>query len=250
MNLLNSMNNNMNNNLNNNNMIYNNMINFMNQLNNQMNINNINNNMLYNDMINDINFNLNIINNNLNNIINSLNNINNILINQQDNNYTPINFIKSIINQNIQISNQISYNNNIINSTINNPLLFQKKNNIIEQNNQIHGILPREKEEEKLNIVDYFPGNKNERINIMFSNPDGSVINIIVPIDIKIKDLLSAYAKKMGFNQNLLGKKFSFLFNGQTININEEKDLISFGLVDKAKITVFLPRNLKKINDI
>ena len=212
----------------------------MNNINNQMNINKINNNMNYNNMINDINFNLNIINNNLNNIINSLNNINNILIKQQDYNYTPINFIKNIVNQNIQISNQISYNNNIINSTINNPLLFQNKNNTIGQINQIHGILPRNKGE-----VDYFPGNKNERINILFERPDGFRINIVVPIDIKIKDLILAYAKKMGVNQNLLGKTISFLFNGKQININEEKDLISFGLVDQAKIIVCLSGNLK-----
>jgi len=74
------------------------------------------------------------------------------LINQQDNNYTPFNFIKNIINQNIQISNQISYNNNIINSTLNNPLLFQNKNNIIKMNNQFYGIFPIEK-----GVVDYFP---------------------------------------------------------------------------------------------
>ena len=91
-----------------------------------------------------------------------LNNKNNILIKQQDNNYTPINFIKNIINQNIQISNQISYNNNIINPIINNPLLFKNKNNITEMNNQFYGVLPREK-----GVVDYFPGTKNERINII-----------------------------------------------------------------------------------
>ena len=55
-------------------------------------------------------------------------------------------------------------------------------------NNQFYGILPIEK-----GVFDYFPGNKNERINIMFGNPDGSTINIIVPID-----TLLFYAKKMG----------------------------------------------------
>ena len=207
----------------------------MNNINNQMNINKINNNMNYNNMINDINFNLNIINNNLNNIINSLNNINNILIKQLDNNYIPIIFIKNIISQNIQISNQISYNNNIINSTINNPFLFQNKNNIIEMNSQNNQIKQRE---EELKYVDYFPENKNERINIMFRNPNDLIINIVVPIDVKIKDLLLVYSKKMGIKQDLLGKIFYFLYNGQRININEEKDLISFGLVDKAKIIV------------
>ena len=40
-------------------------------------------------------------------------------------------------------------------------------------------------------------------------------------------------------------KKIIFLFNRQKININEEKELISVGLVDKAKIIVYLSRNMK-----
>ena len=93
--------------------------------------------MNYNDIFNKINFNLNTINNNLNNIITNMNNINNILLKQQNNNYTPIIFIKEIIKQNIQKTNQISYNHNIINLTINNPLLFRNQNNINNLNNQI-----------------------------------------------------------------------------------------------------------------
>ena len=33
----------------------------------------------------------------------------------------------------------------------------------------------------------------------------------------------------MKISPNLLGKHITFLFNGYVININEEKDLISFG---------------------
>ena len=170
-------------------------------------------------MINDINFNLNIINNNLNNIINSMNNINSILLGQQDNNYTPINFIKSIMNQNIQMANQILFNSNIINLTINNPLFFQNNN-------------------------DLFPGNKNRRIGIYFTTPNGSKTFIEVPTDIKIKDLYLAYAKKMKINPNLLGKEILFLFNGYKININEDKDLISFGLNGVSHIIVCDSKNI------
>ena len=189
-------------------------------------------------MINDINFNLNIINNNLNNIINSMNSINNILLRQQNNNYTPINFIKNIMNQNIQMANQILFNSNIINLTINNPLLFQNNNNIIEQNNQIQNIIPRG------DIVDYFPGNKNRKIDIYFTNPNGSKTFIEVPIDIKIKDLYLIYAKKMEINPNLLGKEINFLFNGYKININEDKDLISFGFSGGSHIVVLDAKNI------
>ena len=100
----------------------------------------------------------------MNNIITSMNNIKNILLEQQNNNYTPIIFIKEIINQNIQMANQISYNNNIINLTINNPLFFQNQNNINIQNNQI----PKSniKSTQKKIFVDYFPGNNNN-INLI-----------------------------------------------------------------------------------
>ena len=82
----------------------------------------------------------------------------------------------------------------------------------------------------------------------MFNNPDGSRINIVVPIDIKIKDLFLVYAKKMGVNQNLLGKKYFFCYNGRIVGINEEKDLISFGLVGQERIIVLFTGNFKNDN--
>jgi len=249
MNSLNNMNNNMNNNISNNmsnnmNNNLNNMISFMNQMNNNININNMNNNIDYNDMISNIHFNLNNINNNLNSIITSMNNINNILLNQNNNSYTPINFIKEIINQNIQMANQISYNNSIINLTINNPLFFPNQNNINFLNNQIpnSGILPRPKK--KMEFVDDFPGNKNPRINIIFVTQKGSYHHITVPINIKVKDLLITFSKKVKLSPNILEEKLGFMFEGHRININEEKDLISFGLNNLSKIIVIDNYNL------
>ena len=215
MNDLNSMNNYMNSNKNknmngmNNNMI--DMINLMNQMNNninnfcnQMNNNNIKIEFDYHKLFNNISFNLNIINNNLNNI-------NSLLLMRQINYYSAtINSIKSIINQNMKIANQIYLNNNMINSMIN----------------------------KKIKYVDYFPGNNNPRINVGFDKPNSLYINIIAPIDIKVKDLLLTYAKKMEINPDLFRKEIYFLFNSYKININEDKDLTSFGLKDGDKIIV------------
>ena len=198
-------------------------------------------------MINDINFNLNIINNNLNNIINCMNNINNTLLRQQDNNYTPINFIKNIMNQNIQIANQISSNNNIINLTINNPLFFQNNNNIIEQNNQIHHMLPRKEEVKNIHYAHLFPESKNLRMVISFINSgdsSGSKFVITTPNDIKVKDLLFFFAKEKGINPNILGKDIYFIFNGLKININEDKDLTSFGFRNWSSIITVDLKNI------
>ena len=159
----------------------------------------------------------------MNNNINCMNNINNTLLRQQDNNYIPINFIKNIMNQSMQLANQISSNNNIINLTINKPLFFQINNNIIEQNNQIQNILPRKKE---IHYVRLFPESKNNRISIIFNDPVGFKTFIDSPNDIKVKDLLLAFSKEKGINPNILGKDIYFLYNGHKININEDKDLI------------------------
>ena len=55
-----------------------------------------------------------------------MNNINNIFLKEQNNNYPPINFIKEIINKNIQMVNQIFYNNNIINLAYKQSSIFSK----------------------------------------------------------------------------------------------------------------------------
>ena len=124
------------------------------------------------------------------------------------------------------MANQISYNNNVINLTINNPLFFPNQNNINILNNQIpsSGVLPRL--ENKKEFVDDFPGNNNRRINIMFETPTGLVKNIAAPSNIKVKDLLLTFSKKVKISPNLLGKKVFFILNGERINVNEEKDLI------------------------
>ena len=128
------------------------------------------------------------------------------------------------------MANQISYNNSIINLTINNPLFFPNQNNINVLNNQISnsGVLPRL--ENKKEFADDFPGNNSRRINIIFETHTGLVKTIAAPINIKVKDLLLTFAKKMKINPDLLGRKWLFIYNTHIINVNEEKDLISFGL--------------------
>ena len=42
----------------------------------------------------------------------------------------------------------------------------------------------------------------------------------------------------MGISPNNLGKYFYFLFNGSKIRINEENDLISYGLFNGCQIIV------------
>ena len=81
--------------------------------------------------------------------------------------------------------------------------------------------------------------NNNRIINIIFDSTNGSIINLAVPVNIKVKDLLLDYANKIGKDSKDLWEKFVFLFNDCKISINEEKDLISYGLENNCQIRVY-----------
>ena len=101
-------------------------------------------------------------------------------------------------------------------------------------NNQI----PNSDIQENRNF-DSFPENNNRIINIRFDSSNGSKNIIADPVNIKVKDLLLAYAKKIGIDPKDLREKLGFIFKDCKININEEKDLISYGLENNNKIDVY-----------
>ena len=144
------------------------------------------------------------------------------------------------------MENLIAFNNNMINMMMNNPSPFQNHNNLINKNNQIPKVIPR-KEIKEERTWDYFPGNKNKRINIIFELPNGAKSNIPTPVNIKIKDLLLAFCKKLNIDKNFLNYKIYFLFNGERIDINEQKNLEEYGLnVDRVyTIIVYEINNFK-----
>ena len=83
------------------------------------------------------------------------------------------------------MTEQISMNNKMIKSMIENAD-FENDNN----------------EENKLNEfyeIDFFPGNYGQKINVVFEDYRGSKIkiNMITPLDVKMKDLLSAFHIKL-----------------------------------------------------
>ena len=83
-----------------------------------------------------------------------------------------------------------------------------------------------------------FPESKNNRISITFTDQVGLKTFIDSPNDIKVKGLLLAFAKEKGINPNILGKVIYFLYNGCKININKDKDLISYGLRSGSDIII------------
>ena len=75
-------------------------------------------------------------------------------------------------------------------------------------------------------------------MNIGFESNSGHKKIIATPVDIKVKDLLLAFAEEVNIDKRNLGKNIFFLFNGSKININEEKNIKEYGLRDFSIITV------------
>ena len=174
------------------------------------------------------------INNNMNNNLN----INNMMINSQNIGFSNREMIINLLNQNNEMMNQISMNNNLIIQLMNNPNDFNGPNNMINNINSFNNIESNQNEE------DYFPGNKNKRYDILFSLDTGLKIIIRTPIDVKVRDLLSTFARAMKVDIKYLGEKIFFLFNGCKINKNEEKTIIQFDLHNRSTITVIDSSNL------
>ena len=208
-------------------------------------MNNFNNMNLFNNM-------------NMNNLINENNNMNQMMGNEGNiNNQNMNNFMLNLIDQNIQMANQIAINNNILKMIIENPSSFNNLNNLFNENNQnlfgnnqIPFINFNINEMNKnsiqfINNVDFFPGKSNNKNNILFENTNGFKTNMIVPIDVKMSELFSAFFRKiklMGYNVNKL-EEFVFLFNGCIISLNEQRTISEYGLVERVNKIVFFEKN-------
>ena len=45
--------------------------------------------------------------------------------------------------------------------------------------------------------IDFFPGNSNNRINIIFKDSTRIAVNVITPLEVKMKDLLKSFHIKL-----------------------------------------------------
>ena len=165
-----------------------------------------------------------------NNIINDMNNMmnmNQMMLNQDNNNSNQSELISNLINQNIQMANQIAINNNSMKSMINN-FSLGKKISLLDLTSNIN----------------FFPGYEGRKINVIFEGDNLLKINIITPINVKMKDLLAVFHIKLqmlGKDINLqIGdlKDYIFVSNGHIIYLNEEKTVNEFGL-DDCSIVIF-----------
>ena len=182
-----------------------------------------------------MNPNLNILNNNM---MNNFNNMNNMMMNLPNDNMNPSvkQQILNLINQNIQMTEKISMNNKMIKSMIENSD-FENDN---KEENMLNG----------LGEIDFFPGNNGQKINVVFEG-SGIIINMITPLDVKMKDLLSAFHIKLQIYDKYIYKTknyqlsdYSFIYRSLRIPSNEQKTLFEYGLTSPTECITFFRTNV------
>ena len=72
----------------------------------------------------------------------------------------------------------------------------------------------------------------------------GLHVRLSTPIDITIKDLILCFTRFLGLRETILGKDIIFLYNACKINVNDEENIIQYGLSDDSKITVIDQKNI------
>ena len=161
-----------------------------------------NNNLFQQQNMNNMNFNQNMFQQYMNQINMNRNNPNFNFNNNMNNGNFNNAFIQYMFQMFFQWMMLQGMNNNI-----NNNFNFNLNNNLNQYNNN--------------NIKTKAPN----FINFIFASSNGLTINLKVPSNNTIEDLLKLYAKKAGFSQNLLGKDINFLFDAEVMKVHDQTRL-------------------------
>ena len=223
-------NNNFNNNYNNN---YNNNFNNYNFNNNNFNNNNFNNNNFNNNDFNNNNYNNNNFNNNFygNNNYNYANNNNGNFMDNNNNannlmmdNLTMINFMNNFMKayENMNNINNFSRMQFERQTEVQNPIV-------------VGGLLPRVKKTENCDPFINFNGQK---FNVFFQTPVGYKVNMVVPYNAKLEDILVKYITKVGIGPDTIDKDIYFLFGGNKIKKGDKRTAQDIGMIDGSVVIV------------
>ena len=159
-------------------------------------------------------------------------NMNPMMLNNDIKNSNQNELFSNLINQNIQMANQISINNNIMKSMI--------QNQDMDKNNSLDDII---------NNIDYFPLYEGKKINVIFKSDNGISINVIAPLNCKMKELLTVFYIKLQIYGKINNieiwnlKEYLFLNNGHIMFLNEEKPISDYGLFNDIHSIIFKLRN-------
>ena len=222
---------------------------FNNFFNNNTNYNNNNNNMNYNNNYNNNFYNNNFNNNNFNNNNFNNNNFNNNFYGNNNFNYgnnnngnfmNNNNNVNNMMMDNFQM-NMINFMNNFINAfeSMNKTKNFSgmqfERPTEVQNPSVVGGLLPRTK-----TTVNYDPfiNFNGEKFNVFFQTPVGYKVNMIVPYNAKLEDILVKYVTKVGVGPNTIDQDIYFLFGGNKIKKDDQRTAQEIGMIDGSVVIV------------
>lgn len=171
--------------------------------------------------------------------INNYNMYNNAYLNNLMINWINMNPNLQNIYQNMAQNNNINQNNNMNNQNNNNSIrmnFVNVSNTQSEQINKTGNVFKNVSTNLTYDLSS--PFNLNPKANIILKTQKNQMINLIAPFDMKVKDLLSNFVQKLGLGIGVMEKSLFFLFNGFKIDINEEKNIVEYGLDKGGQIIV------------
>ena len=160
------------------------------------------------------------------NIIN-MNNFQPMMFNQFNNNLNKDELMINLINQNSQMTNQITINNDMLKSLMQNQM----------------------KSKLDLSEINFFPRYKGKKINIFFEDNTGIKMNITTPNDAEMKDLLAIFHIRLqiyGLENKIKIyelKDYTFLYNSLKISLDEKASIFDYGLTKELEHIVFFLTN-------
>ena len=201
-----------------------------------MNMNPMNNNMFSNN--NQYNMNSNNMNMMqlylmfMNNMIMNNMNMNNMMMNNM-NNMNMNNMNMNNMNMNNMMMNNMMMNNMMMNNMNNN----MNMNNMPSQNSSFQNInnngnnnksgeptpIIERVNEDKVVKIDIENSNRNDIINVNLHASSGLKVMMAISQNKTIADLISLYGQRIGINKKYLGNEIIFIFNAETLDINDSR---------------------------
>ncbi len=120
---------------------------------------------------------------------------------------------------------------------INNPLLNDQYLQQAAQRQIPRNVFNQLKDDNKIYDANS-KGTISEKMNVVFQLTSGKKFIISAAVNMSLKKLFKKFVRKIGFDEKILQKDIYFLYKGERMNINEEKDLRNMELYDNAIILV------------
>lgn len=170
-------------------------------------------------------------------------------------NFNPILMYNIYLNNQMAMNYRMIYYNMLMNCMQKMNQLFMMNNGQNDHNNYNNfgvqgGANPQQFQKTILpkNVqatLDPFPNNNFMKLNIIFDSYGNFRVNILTPINTKLKDLFKTFIRTVGLEEKVLGTYIYFLFNGLTIPIKSEQTIYDFGIrKDYTSIIVMDTSNL------